>query len=385
MRILFYLPVVTPWWFDHMIAPMLRALHDDAELHVMVAPLWRNTGIEGHQLAPLADLGRIFWHVIDEGEPDQFRCNGSSVPGLVELVNQIDPELTLARSADFATAKQFPGTVRYIMEGAPPPFEILPMRILVEEVPFSLGVMPEDATETIDRCVTAFADIWEESDRFRHPSVGPDWRGALGLPPERPVLAVPLHYEHRENFFLMHSGFPCAVDLLRHLLETVDQDVFLALSDHPLNKLYVNRAEIHQLVHCNHDRVALCEVEDVPGGATAALAVHADAMLIDQSKSWSLAAHAATPMVRVGNSHLAGWLNAAELDDPAIRNWNGNGLAAPDPVAAHRYFCWHLGTRVFNPNKLNLERLLAHVSGKVPDWIIESNAEILHQQQKEAA
>ena len=25
MKILFYLPVITPWWFDHVIAPMLRA------------------------------------------------------------------------------------------------------------------------------------------------------------------------------------------------------------------------------------------------------------------------------------------------------------------------------------------------------------------------
>lgn len=388
MKILFYLPVVTPWWFDNMIAPMLRSLHDEAELaelHVMVAPLWRNTGIDGHQLTPLADLTKVFWHVIDAGEPDQFRRDGSSVPGLVDLVNAIAPDLTLARSADFATPGQFPGAVRYIMEGAPPPFEILPLRILIEEAPFSLGVMPENAAEITARCVAAFSDIWEESDRFRHPPVGPDWRTTLGLPPERPVLAVPLHYEHRENFFLMHSDFPCAADLLRHLLETVDEEVFLALSDHPLNRLYVNRTEMHQLVHFNSDRAALCELESIPGGATGALAAHADAMVIDQSKSWSLAAHAGTPMVHASNSLLADWLHATCLSEPAIRNWTAGGLPTPDAEAAHRYFCWHLGTRIFDPHAVSLERLLAHASGNVPDWIIESNARILRQQHKVAA
>ncbi len=103
MKILFYLPVVTPWWFTEMMTPLMRALHGAAELHVMVAPIWRNTGIGGEHLLRRADLDRIQWHIIDEENPELFRRNGTAVPGLLDLVDTIGPDLTIARSADFAT------------------------------------------------------------------------------------------------------------------------------------------------------------------------------------------------------------------------------------------------------------------------------------------
>ena len=108
MRILFYLPIVTPWWFENIVVPMLRALRGGerapAELHVMIAPMWRGTGIEAGHLAAAADLADVHWHVVDEGEPDQFRLAGGEVPGLLDRVAAIAPDLTLARSADVAIA-----------------------------------------------------------------------------------------------------------------------------------------------------------------------------------------------------------------------------------------------------------------------------------------
>jgi hypothetical protein len=389
MKILFYLPVTTPWWFGELIAPMIRTVAAAAEVHVMIAPRWRNTGIDAEHLAPLADLDGIQWHIIDEDNPETFRTNGASVPGLLDLIHQIAPDLTLARSADVRTPAQFPGTVRYIMEGAPPPFEILPLRILVEERPFSLGILPTGSELVAERCMAAFADIWAGSEHFRHPPLERTWRTSFGLPLERPILAVPLPYEHEENYFLMSAGFSKAVDLIRHLLRTLDNDIFLAITDHPLNRRHVDRQDVNQLILKNHERAALCQLDGVAssfaGGATGVLAVRADAVLIDQSKSWSLAAHAGTPMVHVGSSSVADWLNAKELTSTNWRKYAPEKLRAPDAIAAQRYFCWHLGARVFDPHRLTLERLLAHVSGQVGDDIIESNAHIMRTRYRAAA
>ncbi|MBO9576491.1 MAG: hypothetical protein J7494_12185 [Sphingobium sp.] len=385
MKVLFYLPVVTPWWFGELIVPMMRALHDDAEIHVLIGSLWRNTGIEAEHLAPLADLDRISWHIVGDEGCEDFRTNGAAVPGLLDLVAQINPDLTLARSADTATLEQFPGTVRYIMEGEQPPFVILPLRILIEDKPFALGAMPAEASALADRCVSAFGEVWEDSDRFRRPALRADWRTVFGLPRGRPVLTVPLHYEHEENFYLMHSRFPEGVDLVRHLLRTLDKDVFLAVSDHPLNRRYVDRKELDRLILDNSERVALCQIDGVPGGASSVLAAHADAVLIEMSKSWSLAAHNGTPMIHIDGANPAGWLRSTPLSDPGLQHWPSARLPAADPDEARRYFCWHLGTRVFDPYTLTFDRLMQHVSGRVSDSIIESNAEILRNRLQKAA
>ncbi len=51
MKIMFYLPVVTPWWFVNIITPLIRSAARDAEVFVLVPPRWRNTGIGPDELA----------------------------------------------------------------------------------------------------------------------------------------------------------------------------------------------------------------------------------------------------------------------------------------------------------------------------------------------
>jgi hypothetical protein len=121
MKILFHLSAVTPWWFETVIAPMLRALHDEAELHVIVGPLWQNTALETEHVEPLADLERINWHIVCADDPHRFRMDGQSVDGLLDLAESIAPDITIARSADRVTPGLFPGAVLYITEpGAEP-------------------------------------------------------------------------------------------------------------------------------------------------------------------------------------------------------------------------------------------------------------------------
>jgi hypothetical protein len=237
MRILFYLPVVTPWWFREVITPMLRALHRGGgavELHVMVAPLWRNTGLQPDDLLPAADLDEaVHWHIIDQGEPEQFRLSGAEVPGLLDQVNRIDPDITLARSADFAISRQFPGVVRYIMEGAAPPFGTDPEHVVLDERPFAPAEVPAHAATLAD----AIAERLRPSRDLvqRRPSAGAPamLRERLGLPSDRRVVAIPLQYAHEENFFLHHAGFPDGLALIGRLLAELDESVVLAFVDHP--------------------------------------------------------------------------------------------------------------------------------------------------------
>ncbi|MCB2074639.1 MAG: hypothetical protein H6917_00400 [Novosphingobium sp.] len=378
MKILFYLPVITPWWFDHVIAPMLRALDGDPEVteqHVMIAPLWRNTGIDGHQLAPLADLGKVHWHVIDQGEPEEFRTNGAGLEGLLDLVDEIEPDLCLVRSADFETPAQFPGIVRHIMEGAAAPFETGSNWFVLEEHPFRFGIFPEAAEPTARSCQVALSEIWEAMDERQVLEDGAsDWRKLLGLPGDRPIISVPLHYEHEENFFGVHASFARGTDLLSYLLETLADDAFLAVTDHPLNRLYTNRTAIDALISGNADRACLCVAEKLPHDATGLLSAKADAVLSDLSKSWSMAAYCGTPIVHVGRNAMAEWIHATNGVDRINGKLAARGLPGADPSAAREWFSWHLAARLMVPKDVTAGALMRQVDGIVTDEQIEEAA-----------
>ena len=369
MRILFFLPVITPWWFDHIVTPMLRGLHDDAgvaEIHLMVAPLWRNTGVMGDQLAPIADLAKLRWHIIDEADPEMFRRSAQMIPGLLDSVAAIAPDLTLARSADFDTPARFPGVVRYIMEGAAAPFVTDPAWVVLEELPFEYGGLPDD-TALIDGCVDRMAPLWDHARAAA--ATREACRAALGLPGDRAVLAVPLQYEHAENFYLGHAAYPGGIALLTALLDRVPADVLIAVSDHPLNRLHVNRTALDFFAASHGDRIRLITAED----ATARLTLAADAVLTDLSKTWSLAAFAGTPLLHVGAYPLADWL-AVNADVRAIGR---GGMLAPDADAARRWFAWHLAGRLLRPDAVDLPSLLRHVAQHATHDDLDANVAAL--------
>jgi hypothetical protein len=379
VKILFYLPAVTPWWLDNIVGPMLRVLSGDrarVELHVVAAKLWRNTGVTLESYLGLADLSDIRWHIV-EHEAEAFRFAGAQVPGLAETIAAIDPDLTLARSADLALAQWMPGTVRYIMEGAAPPFDTDPRWIVLDEVPFRHGHIPDAATDLADACAAQLAPAWAAAER----RLGAPTRESLGLPADRPIVAVPLNYEHDENLFLTHAAAPRGVDLVARLLAALPDEIVLAVSDHPLNRLHVDRSEIDALVGRHAHRARLFPTP----GDTNMLAQISDAMVIDLSKSWAIAAFFGTPMLDLGTRAHADWLHAVPGVAALADTLAGGERAAPAQADARRWFGWHLGGRIADAAALPLERLLRCVADRPTEGDAMDNCAMLLARQAQPA
>jgi hypothetical protein len=363
MRILFYLPAIADWWFEWIITPMLRTLASDgdvAEIHLLVAPPWRHSGLSAQHVAWLQHTAKIHWHVIDPASSGDiawnFRFNGAAVPGLLDHIRAINADLTLVRSAEPAFCRAFPGTVRFITEGAAPPYATDGRWVVLEEEAFGRGFMPDHAKAHAASCAHV-------TQGLAGPRVtAAEARDRLALNTDRPILAVPLQWEHPDNFFLDLAGFPTSLGLINALLDHTDPDVVLAISDHPLNRANLDRSDLKTALAAMPDRVILCEQD----GATGLLAACADVMVSDLSKSWSLAAFHGTPILDVGLQPAAAWINAIPGLANLPRSPRRADLPAADPQAMALWFGWHLGARMLDPRLALLAPLLRRVAGQ-PD------------------
>lgn len=355
MIVLFYLPVITNWWFENIIVPMIEGLAVDrgvSQIHLVVAPPWSATGLEPWQLSPLGRWAKVRCHVIDGSWGDdaaaQFRLDGAALPGLAELIATIGADITLVRSADFAFPAQFPGRVRHIMEGAASPYRTDGRWVVLDAVPFSRGLLPPQAADFAGPCAEVIRGL-------APPRLDADEaRARLGLDGSRPVIAVPLHYEHEENLFLRHTAHRGSLDLVRDVLDHSDGEALLAVSDHPLNRIHVDRDDLDRALASRPDRIVAFTRDD----ATALLAACADVMIADLSKSWSLAAFNGTPQVDLGTPSLGGWVGALPGLAAMPRLPRRADLPTADPEALALWFGWHLGARVLDPEQTSLAAVL---------------------------
>ena len=350
MKILFYLPVVTPWWFDNIIKPMIGHLLPIAEVHVMVPPLWSGTGVGPEQLRGLADSESIAWHILDGDDHPKLRVSAAGFDDLIELVHAIDPDITLCRSADVETPRRFPGIVRYVMEAGFSPFPAPSEVVVFRENPFDHGILPPMDAPARDRLASAFAPAWERTHaRFDEMSGGrPAMLERLGLGTDRPVIALPLEYEHKENFFLIHRSIRGNAELVAAVAEELGADVQLAVSDHPLNRLYVKQEPLRESLARLPDRVVL--IESGPGlkSPTTELARACAGMIVDNSKVFSLGAFFGTPIARTSSAGTGSWMNAAS-DLPAFARALCNGGAAPpDEDGARTWFAFHVANSLLH-------------------------------------
>ncbi|WP_188055221.1 hypothetical protein [Sphingosinithalassobacter sp. CS137] len=349
MRVLFYLPVVTPWWFEHIVTPILRKIATVAEVHVLAPTSWRNTGVGPEQLAHCLDLEEVNWQIIDSPDPATLRTKSGDAAELVAHVRGLAPDLVLCRTADFETARKFPGTVRFLMEGSAAPFHFDASTTITDQ-PFVNGAMPELGASDRASLDSLIAPLWAEMRTHWQRAI-PD-RGAVfrqaGIPEDRPMLLLPLEYEHEENFFLQHR-VPQVSNraLVTKTAKQLAGKCTLVVTDHPLNARHLDRRGLRDTIAQLGKRVILAEPTILGFPATLTLAVHADGMLLGDSKSFGMAAAFGVPILRRSRFTSASWLNAETDLGRFVAAARSGEARAPSEEDTRLWFAYHFANEAF--------------------------------------
>jgi hypothetical protein len=347
MKIVFYLPVVTPWWFENIVAPLIDRLIPEAEVHVLVPPLWCGTGIGPEQLLRVQGADRVEWHILDGDDHPRLRTGAGGLDDLIGLVHDLDPDLVLCRSADLETPLRFPGKVLYLMESAFPPFPSRVEWLVLREHPFDHCMMPDLGAAEKDGLRTGFASIWSAVQRMVDGQ--PPVEGLYGDPRDADIiLSLPLEYEHEENFFGMHR--PCADNAawVTALAEAIGDGVRLAVTDHPLNLLHCERDALEAAVARHADRVRLVAPRRTEDRPTMPVVRASDGMIVSNSKVISIAAFLGKPILRLASHETGRWLNAYS-DLPAFVGALRRGAPnLPSQDEARTFFAFHAANNIID-------------------------------------
>lgn len=355
MRILFYLPVVTPWWFEQVVEPLIRRVAAEAEVQVLAPAPWRNTGIGPEQLRRCADLPGVAWSIVDDADHPSLRTVPADRAGLIDYVHGLAPDLVFCRSADFDTPRAFPGIVRHLMEAVLAPFSLgaRPNTIHCTDAPFENGAMPALSDGDAGRLEAMIAPFWDDMQAHWH-AVTPDratvYR-AYGIPEDRPVMLLPLEYEHAENFFLQHRpGGGDATERVENAAAAARAaGVTLVVTDHPLNRRHVDRGPLEAVMARLGTAAILADASVAGIAPTAALLRHVDGAVLGDSKTFAMAAAFGTPTCRLSRFASAPWLHAeADLGCFLARLAAGTALR-PDAAAVRRWFGYHYANEAFYP------------------------------------
>jgi hypothetical protein len=363
MRILFYLPVVTPWWFDNIVVHLIRTLAAVAEVHIIVAPLWRNTGIGPENFIALRDLSGILWHICDGDDHPAIRTDAASQSDLMDLVASIDADITLCRSADMIATGQFPGQVRYIMEGGALPLACAPDCVVIQPAMFDYGVLPTLASQHRAWLDHAFAPIWDDLHDHHRIDRTANWRERLGLPDHGPVIALPLEYTHEENFYARYRRRDSNADLIRDVAIRLPDGWSLAITNHPLNELYVDNSALYAAMDKLTNRAVLVPASAVSGIGTLDLAGLCDGILLENSKSFAAAAFHGTPLHRDSAFPTGAWLHSygsVEALFDAIARSDAKG---PESADAKLWLGYHLANTMIDPDHADTDAdaLIGHI------------------------
>lgn len=359
MRILFYLPVVTPWWFEHIVAPLVRLCAREAEVHVVVCEPWSGTGLTAEQLGLLEAAPNVTWHLLGGDAHPQLRPAGAGhvsselLADLLELVRQIEPHICLCRSANEDVPLQFPGVVRFLMEGSAAPYPADPRAIVFEENAFGFGTMPSLEDDERAELRRLFGPVaarvraqTEALPRF-------DWRAEAGIDRDRKVLVVPLEYEHEENF--APRAHRTNYEWIEQLAAELDPELFLAVTNHPLNELYVDNTRVEALLESLAGRAVLAGRAFSQAKTTSSLVADSDGAILDLSKAFGLFAYHGKPFARVSSRPTAPWLHAARDVRAFGRSVLAGTAAPPERAAAEDWFAFRIANDMLDPNQPGLE------------------------------
>lgn len=358
MRVLFYLPVITPWWFARIVRPLIATLAAEHEVHVLAPAPWNNTGIGEDQIQLCSDLPDICWHIVNDAGHPTMRTQPIERDAIVAFVGSLAPNYTLCRSADFETVKTFPGTVRHITEGAADPLRLGADSFHFTQCPFDHAILPDLGADQMRALDAMIAPFWAPMQQSQHlDEVQRDYLDEwAGLPNGRPILFLPLEYEHEENFYTMHRvGATPNARFLLDLLDRLDERAFLALTNHPLNEHYLDNSAVMKVVRANMSRVRLLPGKTPLGTRTSNyLMVSADGAILGDSKVYAMAGFHGTPLLRLSRFATGDWMNAHEDLDAFLDAIENGSCAVPDPGMARIWFAYHTANNLNCPRNTDL-------------------------------
>lgn len=369
MKVLFYLPMIAPWWFDNVVEPIIRAVARQCEIYVLAPAPWCGTGIGPRELQRCVDLPGIHWCIMEGADHPSTRTVPEARADIIAWVQDLAPDYVLCRSADYETAQAFPGTVKLLMEGRLEPFAPPPHWVVFQDRPLDQGLLPQLSAAERDRLVTLIEPAWTRL-RERH-AERPDQRASVlarcGIADDRPVLLVPLEYEGEENFFRMHSVRTRPNHrLVAELAERVGSGFTLAVTNHPESDRHVDSAPLlATIAELENAVLAPPAIGDLP--ATLALAKHVDGMILGDSKTFSLGAFFGKPMLRETRFESGAWLrNQADLDRFLAAVAAGEA-ERPSLEDARLWFAFYMANEVFDPKAKDLgaEQILTHMERPV--------------------
>lgn len=361
-RVLFYLPVVTPWWFDNIVAPLIRSLAAASEVHILVPPLWRNTGIGPAQVEGCSTVPGLQWHIVHDPNHQSLRTSPADADGVVEFVQNIAPDYVFCRSADIATPGRFPGQVIHLLEAGASPFTIPATWVILQRDFWHHGAMPALREEDAGAVRSAFADTWQRIRGRFDPCGEPSDRvlADLGLPQDRKVLALPLEYEHEEAFTTFHNQFERNVDLIHHLAEKLSDEYVLAITDHPLNYKHVDNSETHAAIEALGPRAHLLPNPAASSSPTDLLIKHCAGLVVQNTKAIYSGAFFGKPTLRLSNRPTAEWIHAHDCMEGFLNQIaSGGGGAAVDQ--AQLWFGFHLMHEVVDPATISGAEILHRI------------------------
>jgi hypothetical protein len=353
MRVLFYLPVVTPWWFEQIILPLVNRLVEEHEVHILVPIMWRGTGVSEREYNLCAHLPQLVWHIVNDKDHPSMRTDAAQRDEIVGFVEALEPDFVLCRTADLETVSHFPGTVRQIVEGGADPL-LLPISVVhFAEAPFDHGILPPLEDAQIAKLSELLDSYW--GPLVNAPEAQLSAQTALRewarLPNNLPTLFLPLEYEHEENFYTaLRVGRTPNAKLVEDIVEQLDGRAFLTLTNHPLNELYVDNGALEQLQVAYPDRLRLVPGETPTGLRTTPLMMRAaDGVLLGDSKSYSLAGFCGTPIMRSSRFQTGGWLNASDDLESFITAIEQGDAMASDKNSARTWFAYHAANNLVFP------------------------------------
>ncbi|MDT8757909.1 CDP-glycerol glycerophosphotransferase family protein [Sphingomonas psychrotolerans] len=368
MRVLFYLPVITPYWFNDSVSHLIRSAAQQHEVHVIVPPLWSGTGIGQAELQRCADLTEVHWHIIGSADHPSYRTRPEDPDALVAFVETIDPDYTICRSADVETPARFPGRIAYLMEAefAPTLFGPVPIggRLQITWPDFfAFGMMPSLSEAERTWLLEVTSARWRELGNATDAADRQRALAELGIPPDRKIISLPLQCQRRDNFFGQVHGLQESPDaFVARIAAALGPDYLLAVSLHPIDlRDAIRTPALDRIAQMDPERVRIAAVaaESERGSVTDTLIRYADALVVAESKSIMIAALHGKPILRVSSHPTAPWVRA--YDDPeafaaALRD---GSAAAPAPEDALVYYGYHYANNAFVAAETSFEEVIA--------------------------